>query len=116
MWRRKSTGQEQAEAPAKAAAKKSPKPAKKKPAKSAAKVQPEQKQQINVYTMMLIISFVATCIACILLWMELQEYAPNYWRTEGVSPAGTSQVAPDLAPIHPAFAVVDLRPGFGQQA
>lgn len=109
MWRRKSTGQEQAEAPAKAAAKKSPKPAKKKPAKSAAKVLPEQKQQVNVYTMMLIISFVATCIACTLLWMELQEYAPNYWRTEGVSPAGTSQIAPELAPIQPAFAVLELR-------
>ncbi len=116
MWRRKSTGQEQAEAPAKAKAKKAPKPAKKKPAKPAAKVLPEQKQQFNVYTVMLIISFVATCIACTLLYMELQEYAPEYWGTGGISPAGTSQIAPDLAPSHPAFALGDSRHGLGHEA
>lgn len=116
MWRRKSTGQEQAEAPAKAKAKKTPKPAKKKPAKSAVKVPPGQKQQFNVYTMMLIISFVATCIACTLLYMELREYAPDYWRTKGVSPAGTSQIAPDLVPIQPAFAAFDSRHSLVGQA
>jgi hypothetical protein len=59
--RRKSTGQELAKGP------------------------PEQKQQANVYTMMLIISFAAICVACGLLWAELQQYAPYpWWKTEGV--------------------------------
>ncbi len=55
---------------------------------------PEQKQRANVYTMMLIISFIAICVACTVLWFELQDYAPYpWWKTEGVSPA-TSQVVP----------------------
>jgi hypothetical protein len=58
---------------------------------------PEQKQRMNVYTMMLIISFAAICVACIVLWMELQEYGPYpWWKTEGVSPA--AQLAPALDP------------------
>ncbi|MCH5376822.1 MAG: hypothetical protein JJ992_22880 [Planctomycetes bacterium] len=49
-----------------------------------------------MYTMMLIISFLAICVACTLLWLELQDYAPYpWWKTEGVSPA-TSQAAPLL--------------------
>ncbi|MCL4207031.1 MAG: hypothetical protein KJ000_31495 [Pirellulaceae bacterium] len=44
--------------------------------------------------MMLIISFAAICLACALLWMELQQYGPYpWWKTEGVTPA-TSQVSP----------------------
>ena len=55
---------------------------------------PEQKQRTNVYTMMLIISFAAICVACTLLWFELQEYGPYpWWKTEGVAPA-TSQLSP----------------------
>jgi hypothetical protein len=60
-----------------------------------AKGLPEQKQRANVYTMMLIIAFIAICVACVLLWFELQDYAPYpWWKTEGVTPA-TSQVVPE---------------------
>jgi hypothetical protein len=73
--RRKSTGQELAKGPR------------------------EQKQQTNVYTVMLIISFAAICIACGLLWAELQAYGPfPWWKTDGVSPAGTAQVFPTQLP------------------
>jgi len=82
--RRKSTGQELAKGP------------------------PEQKQQTNVYTMMLIISFAAICVACMLLWAELRAYAPYpWWKTEGVSPAGTSQLLPTQLPTTGAPAVAE---------
>jgi hypothetical protein len=77
-----------------------------------AKGPPEQKQQANVYTMMLIISFAAICVACGLLWAELQQYAPYpWWKTEGVSPAGTSQLLPTHLPTleSPAVAVGEVR-------
>lgn len=42
--------------------------------------QSTQKQPLNVYTMMLIISFVALLIGCILLYMELNAYGKfPYW-------------------------------------
>ena len=55
----------------------------------------EVKQRANVYTMMLILSFIAICIACTLLWMELTQYG-NYpwWKTDGVAPATSSLFAP----------------------
>jgi hypothetical protein len=70
---------------------------------------PEQKQQTNIYTIMLIISFAAICIACTLLWLELQEYGPYpWWKTDGVSPASTSQAAPVLSSPAWAFAEAGL--------
>jgi hypothetical protein len=52
----------------------------------------EQKQRTNIYTMMLILSFIAICVACVLLWMELQDYGPYpWWKTDGIAPA-TSQL------------------------
>jgi hypothetical protein len=37
--------------------------------------------------MMLILAFVAICIACTLLWLELQYYGPYpWWKTDGVAP------------------------------
>jgi hypothetical protein len=48
----------------------------------------EEKQRANIYTMLLILSFIALCVACTLLWMELQDYGPFPWyKTEGVAPA-----------------------------
>jgi hypothetical protein len=68
---------------------------------------PEQKQRLNVYTMMLILAFVAICIACTLLWFELQAYAPYpWWKTEGVTPISTSMLhspAPFLASLPSSF-------------
>jgi len=61
-----------------------------------------QKQRLNVYTMMLILSFVAICIASTLLYMELNRFG-NYpwWNTRDATPATTSYLidaheAPDL--------------------
>ena len=49
--------------------------------------QVEQKPRANIYTMMLILSFVAVCVACFLLWRELQAYAPYpWWETKQVAP------------------------------
>ena len=35
---------------------------------------PVQKQRFNVYTMMLVLSFIAITTGCILLWAELSTY------------------------------------------
>ena len=58
----------------------------------------EQKQRNNIYTMMLILSFLAICVACVLLFLELQEYGtfPTWWKTTGFAPpaAVSSVIAP----------------------
>jgi len=43
--------------------------------------QPTQKQKLNVYTMMLLLSFVALLTGTILLYMELSTYGPflDWW-------------------------------------
>ena len=48
---------------------------------------PAQKQRINVYTVMLVISFICIVVACILLYMELGRWG-NYpwWRTQEAVP------------------------------
>ena len=56
-----------------------------------------QKQRLNVYTMMLILSFMAITTACILLWMELWQYNTSkdawferWWDLpQSAKPAGT---------------------------
>lgn len=55
---------------------------------------PVQKQRLNVYTMMLILSFLAIFTACILLWMELWQYNSNkdawlerWWDTASAKPS-----------------------------
>ena len=51
---------------------------------------PVQKQRINVYTMMLIISFFALVTACVLLWLELSSYNEGkypYWDTSSARTA-----------------------------
>ncbi len=41
---------------------------------------PVQKQRFNVYTMMLVLSFIAICTACTLLYSELSTYGKfPYW-------------------------------------
>ena len=55
----------------------------------------EQKPRANIYTMMLILSLVAVCVACVLLWRELQAYAPYpWWETKQIAPATTSLYLP----------------------
>ena len=59
----------------------------------------EQKQRNNIYTMMLILAFLAICVACVLLFLELQEYGtfPTWWKTSGISVPATSSVTPPAA-------------------
>jgi hypothetical protein len=56
-----------------------------------------QKQRLNVYTMMLILSFMAITTACILLWMELWQYNSDnkawierWWDVQQAKPAGST--------------------------
>jgi hypothetical protein len=45
--------------------------------------------------MMLILSFIAVTIACVILWFELQVYAPYpWWETQQVAPATSSLHTP----------------------
>ena len=62
----------------------------------------EQKQRSNIYTMMLILSFLGICVACVLLWMELQEYgAFPWWKTSNIPiPATSSAGAPVQGQCH----------------
>jgi hypothetical protein len=61
---------------------------------------PVQKQRMNVYTMMLIISFICIVTACVLLYMELKRWGNYPWwstseavpRAAWVIPADTSEV------------------------
>ena len=50
---------------------------------------PVQKQGLNVYTMMLVISFLALLTACILLYMELLRWGPGprWWDTSTIRSA-----------------------------
>ena len=55
----------------------------------------EQKQRNNIYTMMLILAFISVTVACVLLWMELQEYGSfPWWKTSGVTVPATSSLTP----------------------
>lgn len=58
---------------------------------------PVQKQRLNVYTMMLILSFMAITTACVLLWMELWQYntakdawIERWWDVQSAKPAGST--------------------------
>ena len=58
----------------------------------------EEKPRTNIYTMMLILSFLAVTIACVLLWLELKAYGDfPQWKTSNVSVPTAS--APDLDPL-----------------
>ncbi|MEO8496574.1 MAG: hypothetical protein ABI614_16020 [Planctomycetota bacterium] len=50
---------------------------------------PKQKQKTSVYTVMLFISFFAIVLACVLLWMELQQWGDYpWWKTTEAIPQG----------------------------
>ena len=40
---------------------------------------PLAKQRLNVYTVMLIVSFIAICTGCVLLYLELSKYGAYPW-------------------------------------
>lgn len=58
-----------------------------------------QKQRLNVYTMMLIISFIAICTAIVLLYMELNKYGAYPWWKTGDAIPKTSYL--ESSPVHP---------------
>jgi hypothetical protein len=61
------------------------------PAQPPAKDAIEEKPRFDIYTMMLIIAFLAITVACFLLWFELKAYGPfPQWKTEGVAPVTSS--------------------------
>lgn len=74
-----------------------------------------QKPQANVYTMMLILSFLAICVACSLLWLELKSYGEwPQWKVDvKAAPVVTTPV--DDAPVDdvPAEPPVDEVPADG---
>jgi hypothetical protein len=60
--------------------------------------------------MMLILAFIAICVACVLLWFELKQYDPfPWWKTEGVAPATSSVHTPGAVDTGWSAAVQWLR-------
>ncbi len=53
---------------------------------------PTQKQQINVYTVMLIIALMAISIGCLMLYLELGRWGDFPWWNTGSLGAGISSV------------------------
>lgn len=51
---------------------------------------PVQKQRANIYTVMLVISFICIVTATMLLYAELNRWgdAPTWWNTSEAVPAG----------------------------
>lgn len=48
-----------------------------------------QKPRSNVYTMMLILALISIITATVLLWLQMERYAPDYWKVKGVSHAAS---------------------------
>lgn len=61
-------------------------------AKKKKKKGPFQKQKANVYTMMLICSFLALVLGCVLLYLELKKYDFD-WAAKAYTPVSQLQVA-----------------------
>ena len=61
-----------------------------------------QKQQLNVYTVMLMVSFFAIITACLLLYLELRRWGSfPWWKAEaggGAMSAVYQPASPDLLP------------------
>ena len=64
---------------------------------------PTQKQKTNVYTMMLIISFICIVTACVLLYQEVTRWGDYpWWETNEGKPNVTSQYVPPAGSAVPA--------------
>jgi hypothetical protein len=61
-----------------------------------------QKQQLNVYTVMLIVAFCAITVACLLLYMELRRWGSfPWWKAETGAGATTSYIYQSEGPELP---------------
>lgn len=58
---------------------------------------PVQKQRFSVYTMMLILSFIAICTACTLLFMELSTYSTQGFPFTDAMDASAAKFTPPPA-------------------
>jgi hypothetical protein len=59
-----------------------------------------QKQKLNVYTMMLVIAFLAITTACLLLYLELRRWGSYpWWQTRGVMTTSYHIEQPELPKV-----------------
>ncbi len=70
-----------------------------------------QKQQLNVYTVMLIVAFCAVTIACLLLYLELRRWGSYKWWKAETGGAATSYIYQTEGPELPQ---PQLKPGSPQ--
>jgi hypothetical protein len=60
---------------------------------------PVQKQRANVYTMMLVISFICIVVSCVLLYMELKRWGNfPWWKTTDAVPRAAWISPPPMFP------------------
>ncbi len=71
-----------------------------------------QKQQLNVYTVMLIVAFCAILIACLLLYLELQRWGSFPWWKAQTGGGATAYIYQSEGPELP---VPQLKTEVGQQ-
>ncbi len=56
-----------------------------------------QKQKLNIYTMMLLIAFLAIATACLLLYLELRRWGSYpWWKTSAVMTTSAPMEQPEL--------------------
>ncbi|ADB16028.1 hypothetical protein Psta_1351 [Pirellula staleyi DSM 6068] len=56
------------------------------PSSASPSYQPTEKPETNIFTIMLLLSFVALVTGCVLMHLELQRFGPEYpfWKTPPV--------------------------------
>jgi len=65
-------------------------------------VQAVQKQQLNVYTVMLVIALISICMSILLLYLELRQWgSAPWWKTSGgaTSSIGRTESTPWYAAL-----------------
>lgn len=78
---------------------------------SANPVVPREKQATNVYTVMLILSFLALLIGTIVLYNELKLYGKfPWWKASASGPPVSAPAAPAAAPVAPAGGAAPVAP------
>ena len=55
-----------------------------------------RKQPPSIYTVMLLLSMLFMLIACIAMWIELNRWAPDRWRTNTAKPSVMVMPADDV--------------------
>jgi len=76
---------------------------------SANPMMPQEKQKTNVYTVMMILSFLALVTGTVVLSMELNRYGEYPWWKASATTSGAPAAAP-AAPVAPAAAPAPVAP------